>query len=146
MPRTDIRVDVPTNPDDLTVLIGQILAQDAALNKAAPGSSPLNPKTVAALQGVLTAAKPDRDLIASLTPQIEAAEQRSVKVLGLSNDQGVRTDGTGLFLVTKIRDALLAEYKGEEKEMEGFGFDVFINTTPTPQRKSAAQAKKPAQA
>ena len=58
MARTDVRVDVPTNPDELAALIGKIIAQDAALNKAAPGSSPLNPKVVTQLQAVLASAQP----------------------------------------------------------------------------------------
>ena len=82
-------------------------------------------------------------MIAQLTPQIEAAEQRSNNTLGLSNGQTVRTDGTGLFLVTKVRDLLLAEYKGGEKQMEGFGFPVVI-TTAAPRTPAAPAAKKPA--
>ena len=144
MARVTVRVDVPTNPDDLTDLIGKIIAQDAELNAAAPGSSPVNPKDIAALKAVQTTAEPDRDLIAKLQPQIDAAEQRSNNALGLADGQTVRTEGTGLFLVTKVRDSLLAEYKGQEKQLEGFGYTIVISSNAAPQRQPNAQAKKSA--
>jgi hypothetical protein len=135
-------VDVPTNPDDLTDLISSIITQDAEMNAATPGSSPISAKDITALKAVLASAKPDRDLIKKLQPQVESAEQRSLNTLGLSQGQTVRTDGTGLFLVTKVRDRLLAEYKGNEKELEGFGYPVVIAAAATAQRQPAAQAKK----
>ncbi|HUB86647.1 MAG TPA: hypothetical protein VMB22_02055, partial [Verrucomicrobiae bacterium] len=64
MPRITVKVDVPTNPDDLSGLIGKIIAQDAALNQATPGSSPINPKDITALKAIQASAQPDRDLIA----------------------------------------------------------------------------------
>jgi hypothetical protein len=137
-------VDVPANPDDLTALIGNIIAQDAALNTATPGSSPINPKDIAALKAIQASAQPDRTLIKNLQPQIDAAVQRSETALGLANGQGVRTEGTGLFLVTKVRDVLLAQYKGQEKQMEGFGYTVVMGSATNAQRQPAAQAKKAA--
>jgi len=144
MPRISVRVDVPTNPDDLNSLVGKIVAQDTALNAETPGSSPLNPKDVAALKAIQTAVQPDRDLIAKLQPQIDAAVQRSETALGLADGQGVRTDGTGLFLVTKIRDVLLAQYKGQEKQLEEFGYNVVITSVATAQRAAKTDAKKAA--
>ena len=144
MPRITVKVDVPTNPDDLTGLIGKIIAQDAALNQATPGSSPINPKDITALKAIQASAQPDRDLIAKLQPQIDAAVQRSTNTLGLGKGQSVRTEGTGLFLVTKIRDSLLAEYKGEEKEMEGFGYTVAMGSATTGQNKAKTPPAKQA--
>jgi len=144
MPRITVKVDVPTNPDDLTNLIGKIVAQDTAMNTSSPGSSPLNHKDVAALKAIQASAQPDRALIKNLQPQIDAAVQRSETTLGLADGQTVRTEGTGLFLVTKIRDLLLAQYKGQEKQMEGFGFPVAMSSAATPQRASKTDAKKTA--
>ncbi len=61
--------------------------------------------------------------------------------MGLADGQTVRTEGTGLFLVTKIRDMLQAEYKGQEKQMEGFGYGVIISSAAVPQRQAPAQTK-----
>jgi hypothetical protein len=144
MPRITVKVDVPDNPDDLMDLIGKIIDQDSALNTKSPGSSPLNLKDVTALKAIQAGAQPDRDLIAKLQPQIDAAVQHSETLLGLADGQTVRTEGTGLFLVTKIRDGLLSEYKGQEKQMEGFGYPVVISSVATAQRQPAAQAKQAA--
>jgi hypothetical protein len=121
----------------------KIVDKDAALNAASPGSSPINPKDITAMKAILSSAQPDLTLINDLQPQIDAAVQRSETALGLADGQTVRTEGTGLFLATKIRDVLAAEYKGQEKQMEGFGFPVAIGSAATPQRQ-AAPAQKPA--
>lgn len=142
MSRITVKVDVPANPDDLTDLIGKIIAQDTALNQATPGSSPINPKDIAALKAIQASAQPDRVLIKTLQPQIDAAVQRSTNTLGLGKGQSVRTEGTGLFLVTKIRDGLLAEYKGEEKEMEGFGYTVAMGSAAARQSKAKTPPAK----
>jgi hypothetical protein len=144
MPRITVKVDVPTSPDDLADLIGKIIAQDTAMNASSPGSSPLNPKDVTALKAIQASVQPDRALIKNLQPQIDAAVQRSETNLGLANGQTVRTEGTGLFLVTKLRDVLLAEYKGQEKQMEGFGYNVAMGSAATPQRAAKTDAKKTA--
>ena len=144
MPRITVKVDVPTNPDSLTDLIGKIVTQDTAMNASSPGSSPVNPKDITALKAIQAGAQPDRALIKNLQPQINAAVQRSETTLGLASGQTVRTEGTGLFLVTKIRDGLLSEYKGQEKQMEGFGFAVAIGSAATPQRQPKTQTAKSA--
>ena len=132
MPRITVRVDVPTGANDLAALMQKIIDQDAALNAQAPGSSPINPKDIAVMKAIVAAVKPDRDLIEKLQPQLDAAIQRSEKALGLADGQNVRTEGTGLFLVTKVRDVLQAEYKGNEKEMEGFGYNVVMGSAAAP--------------
>jgi hypothetical protein len=141
MPRITVKVEVPNTPDDLMTLIGKIVAQDAALNTATPGSSPVNPKDITALKAIQTAVQPNLDLAKKLKPQLDAATQSSDTALGLADGQTVRTDGTGLFLVTKVRDGLAAAYKGQEKQMEGFGYSVVIGSAASPQRKTASQTK-----
>jgi len=44
----------------------------------------------------------------------------------------------------KVRDVLLAEYKGQEKQMEGFGYSVVMGSAATPQRQPKTQTAKPA--
>ena len=141
MPRITVRVDVPSNANDLAELIQKIIDKDAALNTASPGSCPINSKDITALKAILAEVKPDLKLIEDLQPQIDTAVQASETALGLADGQTVRTEGTGLFLVTKVRDVLQAEYKGQEKQMEGFGYNVVIGSAAAPKRQSTKQPK-----
>jgi hypothetical protein len=136
-------VDVPSNPEDLAALMQKIVDKDAAVNAATPGSSPINPKDIAAIKAILATVQPALATIKDLQPQIDAAVQRSETALGLADGQTVRTEGTGLFLVTKIRDVLAAEYKGQEKLMEGYGLPVSIGAAATPQRQTGTNGSKP---
>ena len=62
--------------------------------------------------------------VKSLTNRLAIATQRFEKALGL--DGSVRLTGTSLYVVTTVRDTLLAKYKGVEHEMNGWGYNVSV--------------------
>ena len=45
---------------------------------------------------------------------------------------------TGLFQVTSLRDQLLGRHNGHEKELENYGFNVFIHDAASPERRQTA--------
>ena len=143
MARTTVRVDIPnTNPDDVITLIEAIMAQHNALNKAAPGSSPIAQKTMDALSAIVATAKPDRAAAKAAQAQADTLMSSSNNALGFGEGQTMRTEGTGLWLVGQIRDLLLANYRGQETNLEIFGFNVVISTAAIPQRQANAQKAK----
>ncbi len=133
MSRTTIRIDLPSgSPDLLIKLLEDIKAQHTKRETATPGSSPLEATTIAALDEQVTSAKADRLKAQALTA---ALLEKSNKALGLAEGQTQRADKTGLFYAAQVRDTLLAAFRGQEHEMETFGFSVVVGSAASPVRK-----------
>lgn len=139
MPRTTIRVEVPTaSPDDLVALIEALLAQHDKLEAAKSGSSPLPAADVTKLRAIVTQAKPDRAKAKDFDRQAQALYESSSKLLGLGTGQNSRTEGTGLSLTVKMRDLLLALNRGSENALEPWGFTVVVGSAAAPKKKAPA--------
>ena len=132
MARVTVRVNIPTNPDDMIGLLEAILREHQRLGAASPVSAAM----AAQMQAVVDAAKPKRQLGQDLARQSQEANESSNMFLGLGAGQGVRTPGTGLNLVAQLRDLLLALHPGTESALEPFGFDVVVGTASSPKKKS----------
>ena len=152
--RTTIRVELPkSSPDQLIAKIETVLAEHDRREAAAAGSSKIEPAEVAALRaavaprstnattGVTTSsAKADRAEAKQREAEAAALYERSALALGVGPGQNLRSPGTALFHLAKVRDGLLNAYRGRENELEAYGFDVVIGTAATPLRRTTAAA------
>jgi hypothetical protein len=135
MARRTVKVDVPTNPDDLVGLAESIIAQHQKLEGESPGSSPLKMADIQQLQQIVAQAKPARKEAKEHARQAQVLNEQASRALGLCGDQNTLTPGTGLSVVTKVRKALELEYRGVENEMEIWGFHVEVGTASAPTKK-----------
>ncbi len=139
MSRTTIRIELPSSSPDLLIkLLEDIKAQHTKRETATPGSSPLDDATIIALDEQVTSAKADRLKAQALTAEATALLEKSNKALGLAEGQTQRVEKTGLFYAAQTRDALLAAFRGQEHEMETFGFTVVVGSAASPVHKVKA--------
>ena len=137
MARTTIRVELPGgSPDDLVTLIDAITKESDRLNAAVPNSSPVPAALVTSLKAASTSAKADRLAAKDHERQAQVSFEKANTTLGLAKGQTVRTDGTGLNLVAKTRDLLLALNLGKENALEPFGFKVVVGSAASPTKKA----------
>jgi len=99
-------------------------------------------KTIDALNAVLATGKPDRAAAKAAKAQADTFFGNFNKALGLGKGQNMRSEGTGRRLVGQIRDLLIANYRGQEINLENFGFDVMIRTAAASQRSAKPQLVK----
>lgn len=137
MARTTVRVEIPSSrPDDLAALIDSITKESDRLNAVTANSSPLPAALVAALKAVATSAKFDRSTAKDHERQAQVSYEKANNTLGLAKGQNIRTEGTGLNLVAKARDMLLAINMGKESALEPFGFNVVVGSAAAPVKKA----------
>ena len=132
MARVTVRVNVPSNPDELIALLETTLRE----HQRQGASSPIPAATVTPLQALVTSAKADRQQARDLNRQAQDILERSNQQLGLAAGQTTRTPGTGVNLATQVRDLLLALNVGNENALEPFGFQVTIGTAASPKKKT----------
>jgi len=137
MARTTVRVELPnSSPDDLAILMDAITKESDRLNALVPLSSPVPAALVTLLKAASTSAKADRVMAKDHERQAQVSFEKANTTLGLAKGQSIRTDGTGLNLVAKARDLLLALNLGKENALEPFGFNVVVGSAAAPQKKT----------
>ena len=137
MARTTVRVELPSSsPDDLTALIDSITKESDRLNAVTANSSPLPEALVTSLKAASVSAKADRATAKDHERQAQVSFEKANTTLGLAKGQNIRTDGTGLNLVAKVRDLLLALNLGKENALEPFGFSVVVGSAAAPVKKA----------
>ncbi len=119
-----IRVAIPRNAEELLELAQKVVAHHNAMGNA----SPLSIIDMTALENITNAAQLEHVDGETLRKQAELATERERNLLGISKYQNVNTKGTVLHFLTSIRDICLGVYKGEERELGSFGFDVVITS------------------
>ena len=77
-----------------------------------------------------------RELETALQPKYGARD----RLLGIAEGQNAQSEGTLYFEALRIRGLLLASFRGNEEELETWGFSVKIGTARTGARKKAAAA------
>ena len=135
MARQDFRVTIPNNPDEMFDLIDLILKK----HDADGANSLLKQTEVDALTNIRTTNAPKRRQWKQLRKDAETLNGEMAFALGLTKGQGVNTQGTGLYFVTKMRDHLLNEFKGTPKSIGGWGFTV--DDSPKAKAKTPPAAK-----
>lgn len=132
MARVTVRVNIPSNPDNLITLMEDVLREHVRLAPA----SPIPVAMATQMEAVIAEAKPKRQLGQDLSRQSQEAFESANTALGLAAGQTTRTPNTGLNLVAQIRDRLLAANPGSENALELFGFEVVVGTASSPKKKS----------
>jgi hypothetical protein len=112
------------SPDKLLKLLTQIKAKHNELGAA----SPLDPAEVAAIDAIVTAAKPKYEQAKTLAAQAQSLNEQVRVSLGIGKGQTVNTEGTGLYLIAGVRDQLLNVHRTNEEALSMYGFNVVIGS------------------
>lgn len=132
-----MRINVPSNPDDLIKLAKAILAQHTKLGAA----SPLNGiNGIADFGAQVDAADTNNQLADRLYEQAETATEDRDIALG----PDATTPGHVRYFVTASRDVLAGQNKGNEHKLGDWGFEVIASPQATPEAKAAAKAARAA--
>ncbi len=115
MSRKTVKVEIPNNPDDLLLLLGKVIAKNAADGADSPIKS-LNMTTFEAKTTIAATANAEMQRLYDLA-KIETGKR--------DNAFGtMQTEDTVLYILGQIRDMLLAIYKNNPRELGQWGFDV----------------------
>jgi hypothetical protein len=124
MSKTSVKVEIPEHkPDDLIKLADTALAKHTALG----ASSPIKALDIETFTENLNVGKDKRVQAKKLHDEAEALNQQAGLNLGIDKTQNAKTPGTVYSTLTSIRDILLGIYKGQEKKLNEWGFDVVIS-------------------
>ena len=123
----DISVVIPRNAPELITLAELILAK----NTTDGAGSKLNAVIdMVDMQEKFTIANTKHTLAKKLEWQAEKATEARDLALGHAPKQTSYTPGTVLFHVCSVRDALLSVFRGRERNLGDWGFNVDSNVTP----------------
>ena len=128
VPGKGITVVIPKQAPEIMQLAADILAK----HNADGASSVLSGLNMAELQSKLTIAEQQYDLSKILHQQSEEATQACDLALGHSPEQTTYTPSTVLFYVCSVRDSLLSVYRGSERKLGEWGFNVDSNLPSPP--------------
>ena len=132
MARKTVRVEIPSgSPDDMITLMDAILAKELAPDSA----HELDPAKVSKLSALQSGVKVPHGQAKALDAQAQTLRQQRDTQLGTAAGQSVDTKDTVLYLVTRMRDALLMKYEGNEEALSNWGFNVVVGTAKAPTRK-----------
>lgn len=124
MSKTSVKVEIPEHkPDDLIKLADKVLAKHTALGV----SSPVKVLDMETFTENLNMGKDKRVEAKKLHDEAEALNQQAGLNLGIDKSQNAKTPGTVYSILTSIREILLGVYKGQEKKLSEWGFDVVIS-------------------
>ena len=120
MARTKNRVTIPENSDKLITLIDLIIEKELALGPDAILSATEFTELKALRKTAFDANKSKNDL----EKKAEEETKKRDLALGTAKGQTVNTPNTAKFLVTYLRDTLLAKNKTNPKALGAWGFVV----------------------
>lgn len=122
--KTTTKIEIPENkPDKLTDLADKVLAKSKELGTA----SPLSNLDMATFEKNLTDGKAKRTEAKKLHDQAETLNQQANLNLGIDKSQNVNSTGSVYSTLASARDILLGIYKGQEKKLTEWGFNVVIS-------------------
>lgn len=126
------RVIIPLNPDLLIHLLDSAIEKEQSL---APNST-LTPQELSDLSGFRDIAKKSNEEQQKLYKKAEELTGTRNNALGITDGISVDQPGTGMYLLTALRDLLLARNKTNPKVLGEWGFNVDdtpqSKTPPTP--------------
>lgn len=129
--RVTVRVDLPiTEPEKMINIVDDVIQRH---NDLAP-NSPLDvPETDMAALAVLQATHiAKRKEAKKLDGESQAFMDEARIALGTGKDQTARTKETVYYIITSIRDKLLAVHRNHEEQLSNYGFNVVISMTALP--------------
>ena len=122
--KTTTKVEIPVHkPDELINSGEDLLKKHVELAE----KSPLNGLDMETFAKNLNNAKARRADAKKLHDQAELLNQQAGLSLGTDPSQNTKTPGTVYSTLTSVRDILLGLYKGQEKKLSEWGFDVVIS-------------------
>ena len=125
--KTTTKVEIPVHkPDELINSGGDVLKKHVQLGE----KSPLNGLDMATFERNLNDAIAKRAEAKKLHDQAELLNQQAGLSLGTDSSQNTKTPGSVYSTLTSARDILLGTYKGQEKKLSEWGFDVVISDFP----------------
>ena len=125
--KTTTKVEIPVHkPDELINSGGDVLKKHVQLGE----KSPLNGLDMATFERNLNDAIAKRAEAKKLHDLAELLNQQAGLSLGTDSSQNTKTPGTVYSTLTSARDILLGTYKGQEKKLSEWGFDVVISDVP----------------
>jgi len=125
--KTTTKVEIPVHkPDELINSGEDVFKKHVELGE----KSPLNGLDMATFERNLNDAIAKRAEAKKLHDQAELLNQQAGLSLGTDPSQNTRTPGTVYSTLTSARDILLGMYKGQEKKLSEWGFDVVISEVP----------------
>ena len=134
MPRKIVRVDIPTNPQDLIALALKLQAQDTALGATSPLKGIKNWSNFAGLVATADAQQKQSDLLSEQAKT--ATEARDIAL----NHKGELRENTVRHFVVAARDLLVGQNKGNENALGDYGYNVANSPSAASQAKKAAKA------
>jgi hypothetical protein len=126
MARKNIRVVIPTNPEDLVKLGENIVAK----HNEDPAASPIAGLDMEDFETKVTGADSKQKEAEKLRKDSETATEERDGLLGHRKDQNSNTAGTILNYVSRVRDILLGNFRGEEQKLGDYGFTVNQSSKP----------------
>ena len=122
--KTAIKVEIAVHkPDELITTGEDLLKKHVELGE----KSPLNGLDMELYERNLNDAKARRAEAKNLHDQAELLNQQAGLNLGTDSTQNSKTTGTVYSTITSARGILLGLYKGQEKKLSEWGFDVVIS-------------------
>ena len=122
--KTAIKVEIAVHKPDELITTGEgLLKKHIELGE----KSPLNGLDMVLYEKNLNDAKARRAEAKKLHDQAELLNQQAGLNLGTDTTQNSKTTGTVYSTITSARGILLGLYKGQEKKLSEWGFDVVIS-------------------
>jgi len=125
--KTTVKVEIPVHkPDELTKTGEDVFKKHTELGV----QSPLNGLDMETFAKNLDDAVSKRTEAKRLHDQAELLNQQAGLNLGTDPAQNTKTTGTVYSTLTSARDILLGLYRGQEKKLSEWGFNVVISDAP----------------
>ncbi|NEW83382.1 MAG: hypothetical protein GZ094_13580 [Mariniphaga sp.] len=125
--KTTVKVDISVHKaEDLITTSENVLKKHFELGE----KSPLNGLDMETFAKNLNDAKARRAEAKKLHDQAELLNQQAGLNLGTDPAQNSKTTGTVYSTISSVRSILLGLYKGQEKKLSEWGFDVVISDVP----------------
>ena len=125
--KTTVKVDISVRKaEDLITTSEDVLKKHVELGE----KSPLNGLDMVTFAKNLNDAKARRTEAKKLHDQAELLNQQAGLSLGMDSTQNSKTTGTVYSTISSVRGILLGMYKGQEKKLSEWGFDVVISDVP----------------
>ncbi len=130
MAKKTARVVIPRNPEELIDLGEGIIEK----HNEDPANSPIAGLDMAEFENLVLDAKKKNAEAKKLRKDAETATEDRDSLLGHRKDQNSNTLGTVLNYVSRSRDILLGNFRGNEQHLGDYGFVVNKNggSAPTP--------------
>jgi len=125
--KTTVKVDISVHKaEDLIATSEDVLKKHVELGE----KSPLKGLDMVTFEKNLNDAKSRRAEAKKLHDQAELLNQQAGLSLGTDPSQNTKTPGTVYSTISSVRGILLGMYKGQEKKLSEWGFDVVISEVP----------------